>query len=100
MRADGGDAAVLEHGDAVGAANGGKPMRNHHHSAVLHQVGQRGLHQRFAFGVERRRRLVENEDRRVLEDGARNGDALAFAAGEPETLSRRSPSRSPAACSG
>ena len=84
--ADGGDAAAFENGDAVGAANGRKPMRDHHHGAVLHQVGQRGLHQGFAFGIERRGGFVQNQDGRVLEDGARDGQALALAAGEPEAL--------------
>ena len=32
--------------------------------------------------VDRRRRLVEDQDRRVLEERARDGDALALAAGE------------------
>jgi hypothetical protein len=38
----------------------------------------------FALGVavERRGRLVEHEDRRALEDGAGDGDALLLAAGE------------------
>ncbi len=40
------------------------------------------LHQRLAFGVERRGRLVEQQDRRVAQDGAGNRDALALAAGQ------------------
>ena len=43
-----------------------QPMRDHQHRAALHQVGQRGLHQRFALGIERRGGLVENQNRRVL----------------------------------
>ena len=46
----------------------------------LHQPLQRLLHQRLAFGVERRGRLVEQQDRRVAQDGAGDRDALALAA--------------------
>jgi hypothetical protein len=41
---------------------------------------QRLLHQLLAFGVERRGRLVEQQDRRVAQDGAGDRDALALAA--------------------
>ena len=34
------------------------------------------------FGIERRGRLVEKDDRRVLEEGAGDGDALALSARE------------------
>ena len=37
---------------------------------------------RFDFAVERRRRLVEHQDRRVLQDDARDRDALALSAGQ------------------
>ena len=61
-------------------------MRDDDHGAALHQVGQRGLHQRLALGIERRGGFVENENGRVLEDGAGNGHALALAAGEAEAF--------------
>src|SRR5208337_4781333 len=48
--------------------------------AALHQRLERALHQRLALGVERRGRLVEQQDWRVFQDGARDGDALALAA--------------------
>ena len=38
------------------------------------------LHGAFAFGVQRRRRLVEHDDGRVFEQGTRDADALALAA--------------------
>ena len=40
------------------------------------------LDKAFAFGVEGAGGFVEQQDRRVLEDGAREGEALALAAGE------------------
>ena len=44
-----------------------------------------GLNRFFALGIERRRGLVEHEDRRVLEQGARDGDSLLFATGQFES---------------
>jgi len=37
-------------------------MGDDQHGAILHEVGQRGLHQGFTFGVERRSGLVENQN--------------------------------------
>ena len=78
--------AVFKHGDAVGAADGAEPVGDHEDGASLHEVGQRGLHQRLALGIECRGGLVENENGRVLEDGAGDGHALAFAAGETKAF--------------
>ena len=50
--------------------------------AVPHQPAERVLDQALGFGVERARRLVEDQDRRVLEQRARDRDALALAARE------------------
>ena len=57
-------------------------MRDDDGRAPLHQRRQRLLDQPLGLGVERTGRLVEQQDRRVLQDGARNRDALALAAGE------------------
>ena len=50
--------------------------------APLAQFGDRLLHVALGFGVERRRSLVEQDDRRILDQRAGDGDALALAAGE------------------
>ena len=44
-----------------------------------HQIGKRGGDLGLAFGVERRGRLVEQQQRRIAQNGARDGDALALA---------------------
>lgn len=39
----------------------------------------------FVFRIERRRRLIENDDRRVLQDRPGDADPLALTAGKPRT---------------
>ena len=89
VRADFADAAALQHHDLVGAANGGKPVRDHDHRAVRHQVRQRPLHQHFGFGIQVRRGFVQNQDRRILQQRA--GDGHAAAAGRRSSFTPRSP---------
>ena len=48
----------------------------------LAQRAQAVLDQRLALAVEARRRLVEDQDSRVGEDRARDGDALPLSAGQ------------------
>ncbi|KPC65928.1 hypothetical protein ADL29_06765 [Streptomyces chattanoogensis] len=52
---------------------------------VRHQVVDGPLHRHLRFGVQGRRRSVEQDDGRVFEDGPGDGDPLAFAAGECRT---------------
>ena len=61
------NAALLQNHDLVGAADRRQPVRDHNHRAMLHQVRQRLLHQHFRLGIEVRRRLIQNQDGRVLE---------------------------------
>ena len=49
---------------------------------LAHQLLQAFLDRRLDLRIERRGRLVEHQDRRVLQDDAGDGDALALAAGE------------------
>ena len=46
----------------------------------------RFLHQALGFGIERRGRLIQNQDRRVLEHRARDRNTLALASGKPHAL--------------
>src|ERR1700730_12619808 len=84
MRAALHDPALVEHDDLVGIAACGKPMRDHEGRPVLGDKIERVLNLAFGEGVERRGCLVENEDRRRLENGSGDGDALLFAAREFE----------------
>ena len=77
-----GDAALLHDDDAVGVFDGGQAVRDDQRGAVLHQPGQRLLDETLRFRVERARRLVEKQDRRILQDRTGDGNSLALAAGE------------------
>ena len=76
------DASVIEDDDAVGALHGRQPMRNHHRRTSCHGCLQCALHDLLAFGIERAGRFVEQQQRRILQHGTRNRDALALPAGQ------------------
>ena len=76
--------ALVEHHDLVGADDGGEPVRDDQRGAVLGNAVERILDVPLGVAVERRGRLVEQQDRRAFQDGARDGDALLLAAGELE----------------
>ena len=54
--------------------------------AAAHQPLERLLDQPLALRIERAGRLVEQQQRRVAQDGPRDGDALALPAGQPDAL--------------
>jgi hypothetical protein len=74
------DAPVFHYDDAVGALHGGQAVCDDERGAPAHGRFQRALHQAFRFGVERAGGFVQQQQRRVLEQRARDGDALALAA--------------------
>ena len=78
--------AVFDHENPVRANNRLQAVRDDDRGAAGLESLQRLLHLALGFGVQRRRRLVEQQDRRVLENRARDGDALALAAGELRAL--------------
>src|SRR6185503_16932798 len=59
-----------------------QPMRDDKGRAAPPQRAQTVLDERFALAVERRGGFVEDEDARIGEDRARDGDALALPARE------------------
>mmetsp|Transcript_11059 Transcript_11059/g.36307 ORF Transcript_11059/g.36307 Transcript_11059/m.36307 type:complete len:223 (+) Transcript_11059:39-707(+) len=76
------DDAAVDDCDLVGVPDGAQPVgdRDRRPPLLLHDLVDRRLHHPLARRVERRRRLVEQQDRRLLDDGARDGDALLLAA--------------------
>src|SRR5207244_5135313 len=77
------DAAGLHDEDLLGAADGGEAVRNNKRGAAAHQVAQAFLNQRLGFRVQARSGFVQDEDARIGENGARDGNALLLAAGKP-----------------
>ena len=73
---------VVEDENLRGVADGGEAVDYHQHGFVLHQRRQRAHQERFVFGIGKGGGFVENQHRTVLQDGAGDGDALAFAAGK------------------
>ena len=74
--------AVVQHHDQVGVADRGQAVGDHERGAAHHQVVERVEDHGLGLGVDRRGRLVEDQDRRVADEGARDADALALAARE------------------
>ena len=61
----------------------GKAMGNGKGRASLHESIKGFLYLRFCLGIHAGGGFIENENARVSQDRARNGDALSFAAREP-----------------
>src|SRR5207237_1274910 len=74
--------AVLEDDDLVGVADGAQAVGDGDHGAPLHDALERLDDDRLRLGVERRSRLVEDEDGRVANDCAGDSDALPLSAGQ------------------
>lgn len=74
--------AVVEDENLRGVADGGEAVGNHQYGFVLYQRRQRAHQERFVFGVDKGGRFVKDENGAVLQDGAGDDDALAFAAGK------------------
>ena len=78
--------AVLDKQDAVRMDDGCEPVRDGDRGAAGAQNGERLLHMPLGFRIERRGRLVEQNDRCVAHQRARDRDALALPAGELQAL--------------
>src|SRR5262249_36237436 len=82
VRADLDDLAAFEDDDAAGVPDGAQAVGDDEAGAALHEFEERALDERFALGIEVAGGFVEDQDARVGEDGAGDGDALLLAAGE------------------
>ncbi len=81
-----GDLAAVEDENAVAVDHARQPMGEDQRRAALHQPVERFLDHRLVLGIDGRQRLVEHQDRRVAQQGAGDGDALALAARELDAL--------------
>ena len=82
MRALLDDPAALENDQPVHPPDRREPVRDDDGRPPRQQRPERVLNERLALRVERAGRLVQDEDRRVLQDRARDRHALALAARE------------------
>src|SRR5947209_449916 len=86
MLADLDDTAAVEDADKIGIDDRRQPVRNHDRRTTAHQRSQGGLYLALALGIERRGRLVEQQDRGVLQHRAGDRQALALSAGEAQPM--------------
>ena len=76
------DAAVAHDEDEVRLADGGQAVGDQERRAVAQQVVDGVLDKLLRLRVDGGRRLVEHEDARIGQHGARKGDQLLFARGQ------------------
>ena len=76
VRAAFGDAAVGNDDDLACGADGGQAVCDDERGAVLCQLVKRVLDLRLGQRVKGARRLVKDEDGRIFEENARDGNAL------------------------
>ena len=82
MRAAFHHAAGFQHVDRIGMAHRGQAMRHDQCGALVRDARQRTLDRRFGLVVHRGGCLVEHEHGGIAIQGARQGNALALAAGQ------------------
>ncbi len=78
-----GNPAFLQHYDPIRAAHNREPVADDQRGASAHQALQRLLDDPLRFRLDGGGRLVQDEDLRVGEEGARDADPLPLPAGEP-----------------
>src|SRR3954454_1740825 len=76
------DFTAVEHQNSVEAAHRREPVCDYDRGASLHQPFHRLLNQRFRFRIQARGGLVEDQDRRARQKGARQRDTLPLATGQ------------------
>src|ERR1044071_5287378 len=74
------DSAAVEYENDIGVNDRRQTMRDHEHRPIGEKSIDSFLNESLRFGVERRCRLVENENRRIDQEGSCDGEALALPA--------------------
>ena len=77
-----GDASFVEDDDLVGVAQSGDAVGDEEGGASLHDLSEVTENRLLSVGVDRRKGVVENEDRRLADERPGQGGALFLAAGE------------------
>ena len=76
MVTGGDNAALVEDQNQRGVADGAEPVGDDEDGLADDQLAERLLDQLLALGVERGGGLVEDEDRRVAQEGAGEGERI------------------------
>ena len=76
--------SAVEHGDTVDVTHRRQPVRDDQRRPAGHQVPECLLHGALALGIERRGRLVEEQDRAGREDRAGDSQPLPLATGQAD----------------
>ena len=76
------DAAAVDSDDLIAVTNRRQAMSDHDHRASLCDLVETCEDMCLALRIERTRRLVEDQDLRVGDEGTCNGDALALSTGK------------------
>lgn len=72
--------AAGQHDDLIGTGDGAHPVCDDQNRFIGDQAGECGLNQRLILDVERGGCFIQQDDRCILEECARDRDALPFAA--------------------
>ena len=78
MRAALDDAPVLHHDHLIGADDGAEAVGDHERGAIPQQPAERSLHLKLGDRIDAAGRLVQDDDRRIGQEGARERDQLAL----------------------
>ncbi len=72
--------AVIDNNDAIGISQSGEAVRNGKGGAIVGHFVNGILNQLFGFGIQCRGCLIQNQNRRIMYQCARNGNALPLTA--------------------
>ena len=76
------DAALVHNNEAIHGRDRRKPVGDCDYGLVPHQIIELLLDRGLDLGIERRGGFVQDQDRRILQQHPRNGDALTLTAGQ------------------
>ncbi len=74
------DRAFIQHQNLIGVEHRADALRDHKTRAALHQPIERLLNLVLRHQIDTARRIVEDQDVRIEQQGARDGDALLLPA--------------------
>src|SRR5580658_8787909 len=76
------DGSIIQNKNGVGPANGGEPMRDHDGRFTLHQTIQGFEDQLLRSRVQAGAGLIQDQYRRIANDGPGDGNPLPLSAGK------------------